>query len=73
MHDICNKEIGTKTKREKIYWFDEECGVALEEKRKAYRAYIQKPSRKKWKQYNELGKMASKTCRRKKGRGAISS
>lgn len=72
MHDIAKKELGVKTKQNRMDWFDEECIVALEEKRKAYRVYIQRSTRMKWERYSELRKIASKICRRKKEYGAIS-
>ena len=47
-------------------WFDEECVIALEERNKARKEYINRPTRTKYKVFQEKRRIANQICRKKK-------
>ncbi|PSN47273.1 hypothetical protein C0J52_13339 [Blattella germanica] len=64
--DTAQTVLGTEPKREINEWFDEECQIKIEDRKKAYKEYLTRSTRQKYELYKNKRREADKICRKKK-------
>ena len=65
IEESAEQVIGYKKTKKSVGWFDEECEILSEQKRKAYMAYVQHPTQQNEMEYRELRNQTKTVCRRK--------